>query len=433
MRSVGDKLIKVSLISMILLSLVLSWKIWTKPSNHRLEDANHKANDIIQKKKVTDVYVPTKLFYRKDKTVTMYTNRESLISNIQQELTQLGFKDGHSLNRTEINQLIATPFRNIDLSFPTELPIGFYLENYQLDVRESTNVDHLKFSRIVIDLDNHKLYFANRNKEMLAVFTIDGDLSKFDKLLDDKQTNYYDVEMTRNNLADVYYLTKESKLKTYSYIVATQSFTTFSKAFFYQSEDLFSSEGGDDVNLSNGEGESLTIQSRNGEVNYFGKLQNTSNDLYSNTFRYVENLGSTLGTIRYFDNTGSDITYRNYVEGFPVFGEDFKGTLDITVQNQKNVHIATNQETIQIPIPSEETVSLPPTQQMIDELESLGIDKGKIKDIQIGYEWQSNSDTRQVVDLVPKWYLKYDGEWQSSEQVKRLLQVKEPFREGRDD
>ncbi|MEG2708979.1 MAG: two-component system activity regulator YycH, partial [Vagococcus sp.] len=224
---------------------------------------------------------------------------------------------------------------------------------------------------------------------------------------------YLPVSLTPDNVAGIYYLKEEVKLKTYSYIVATQSFTTFTKAFFNQPNDLYSNES-DNLNVFNGEGESLTIQSSTGEVNYFGKLKTSKNakgnNIYFDTFQYVENLGSTLGTLRFFDSKEGDIIYRNYIEGFPVFGKNMKGRLEVGVQN-KNVFVRTNQETIQVPIPSDETVTLIPTAELMDNLAVAGVDLSLIDDAQISYEWQANLETKQVVDLVPTWYIKYQDNW----------------------
>ena len=87
-----------------------------------------------------------------------------------------------------------------------------------------------------------------------------------------------------------------------------------------------------------------------------------------------------------------------------------KGRLEVGVSN-KTVFVRTNQETIQVPIPSEETVTLIPTEQLIENLTLAGVDLSLIDDIQIAYEWQTNAETKQVVDLVPIWYVKYEEIW----------------------
>ena len=77
MNQLLDKVIKVSLVTMILLSLFLSWKIWTKPANRSLaEKDKNSGEELVHSKKMTDVYVPTKLFYHESKDEYLYSNKE---------------------------------------------------------------------------------------------------------------------------------------------------------------------------------------------------------------------------------------------------------------------------------------------------------------------------------------------------------------------
>lgn len=426
MNELGDKVIKVSLIIMILLSLFLSWKIWTKPANRSFEDKSKKVTDIVQKKSMTEVYLPTKLFYHKTKDDLVYTNRESTIMAIQHELESFSYSASKELDEKDTTDLFASS-NSFDLVYPKELPVSFYEKIYHMDIKQSGSLADLKFDHIFVSIDKEALYFVNHIKTQAMEVDIKGDFKELKKILANDKNNYVNVSYSPDNVAGVYYLSQDIKLEKYSYIVATQSFTTFSKAFFNQSSDLFSNEGeNDNVNLSNGEGESMTIQSKTGEISYFGKLKQTekkdSDALYYDTFQYVENMGNALGNMRYFNSKEDEIVYRNYIEGYPVFGVNAKGRLEAVIQN-KNVFIRTNQETIQIPIPSEETVTISKTSSLIEELVEMGVDVEKIEDIQIGYEWQSNTETKQVVDLVPQWYVKYEDKWYAIPELQEALHI----------
>ena len=95
MNHVIDRIVKISLILMILLSLLLSYKIWTKPANRSLTDkAKDNSEKVIHAKKMTDVYVPTKLFYHQTKDKCLYSNKESMILDINEKITAFEFKNG---------------------------------------------------------------------------------------------------------------------------------------------------------------------------------------------------------------------------------------------------------------------------------------------------------------------------------------------------
>ena len=414
MNQLLDKVIKVSLVTMILLSLFLSWKIWTKPANRSLaEKDKNSGEELVHSKKMTDVYVPTKLFYHESKDEYLYSNEESMILDIHHKVTGFNFNNGKEMNQKEIEEIIYAGDA-FNLLFPEEYPLSVYEEIYDLTLDIPSEMKDMMFNRIIFSLKDDKIYFVNHQLDKGISYDVEGDSKSIESILKDKKkANYLPVSLTPENIAGIYYLVDDVELKTYSYILAPQSFTTFTKAFFNQPNDLYSNES-DNVNVSNGEGESLTIQSATGEVTYFGKLKKGkdrgNNSLYYDTFQYVENLGNTLGTLRYFDSKEGDIIYRNYIEGYPVFGQDMKGRLEVGVKN-KSVFVRTNQETIQIPIPSEETVSLIPTEELMANLVAAGVDLSKVDDVQIAYEWQANAETKQVVDLVPTWYVKFEDAW----------------------
>lgn len=83
-----------------------------------------------------------------------------------------------------------------------------------------------------------------------------------------------------------------------------------------------------------------------------------------------------MGNLRYFDRTKDSVNYRTFVEGFPVFSNDLKGQVDIRITNNDgaapSVTINTSVNTIQVPIPSEEEVTLESTEKLIKRLETAG-------------------------------------------------------------
>ncbi|HCM90374.1 MULTISPECIES: two-component system activity regulator YycH [Vagococcus] len=417
MNQLIDRVIKTSLIMMILLSLFLSWKIWTKPANRSVSEKENNS-ELVQMKKMSEVYVPTKLFYHKSKNEFLTSSKENTLLDIHNKLIKFEMKNSKIVDEKSIKDRLFSE-NTFNLLYPNELPLSVYKDIYRLELEVPKDFEDFRFNRLIYSFEKEEIYFVNSKLTTGIKFSTKGDSNSIKELVkNEKKNNYSPVKLSEENIAGIYYLTDDVKLKTFSYMVATQSFTTFSKAFFEQSNDLYSNDT-ENVNLSNGEGESLTIQSETGEVNYVGKLNSTSagtNKLYQDTFQYVENLGNALGTLRYFDDKEGNITYRNYVDGFPVFGNDIKGRLEIMVQNRR-VLVRTNQEAIQIPIPSDETVTLLSTDKMLNNLVENGVDISLIEDAQIGYEWQTNQETKQAVDLVPTWYVKYKNIWYSDDKL----------------
>lgn len=423
MSKMGENILKIGVICMVLLSLFLSWKIWTKPANRGFQDRTAKVKAVVQKKDMTEVYMPTKLFYHHGTgDHFLYTNKESTMTSLHEKIVSLEFDTSRTMTTAQVESL--TTQRDLfNLVYPSAIPASLFINMNNLSITLPRDSKNLMFNWLIMSLDDNKLYFVNYQNKSGVEIEFKGNIASITSILDAESNNYVNAFLPTDNVAGIYYLADSAKLKTYSYIIATQSFTTFSRGFFNQPNDLFSNEG-ENLSLSNSEGESLTIDSQTGEVNYFGKLkQNHSgseNSLYYDTFQYVEDMGTSLGNLRYFSDTSNEVVYRNYVEGFPVFGENMKGSLATTVQN-KNVFIKANQDTLQIPLPSDDSVTLVPTQELVDSLKNQGVDMSKIMDIQIGYRWEQNKETQQAIDLVPSWYIKYDNMWRTQEELEKTL------------
>ena len=131
MNQITDKIVKISLISMILLSLFLSWKIWTKPANRSLaEKDKDNTSELVQTKKMTDVYVPTKLFYHKDKEELLYSNKETTIVGVHDKLRSFEFQSNKELDEKATREAMYTT-NSFNLFFPKELPISVPLHHIQ--------------------------------------------------------------------------------------------------------------------------------------------------------------------------------------------------------------------------------------------------------------------------------------------------------------
>lgn len=276
---------------------------------------------------------------------------------------------------------------------------------------------------VMISIADNYLYLLNHVDMTVYRTKMMGDFPSITAEFRDEDNVFFDVDFDSENVGQIYYVNEDIQLKKYSYIATVQPFTIFTEAFFNQSAEVYSKSNTENVELTNAEGEFLNVNAETGEINYRGKLKETADadaNIYDSSFHYVESTGNVLGNIRFFGAQDNTVIYRNYVEGFPVFGDYTKGRMSVTVQNQ-NVTVTTNEETLLVPIPSDETVRLEPTRTVLQQLLDHGADITKIHDLQIGYEWQLNTETKQVVDLNPAWYVKYDGIWDSVAVIEEKL------------
>lgn len=427
----GGRLIRFGLVAMIALSLFLSWKIWTNSGSKDLVDNTKTAENTMNMKQPKDVFSPVKLIYHDDQGKHFYSNKENLISSINKEVLRLSRERLTVYSEKDASKYLAsqTKANSFELVMASPISLDYFLEINDQEVTRGIE-EGMKFQRIVVSLDDDLLYLLNDANHQVFRIKFKGDLSEIKRLLRDNNNRFIEVLHEDSELPVYYQFIEDINLKKYSYILSTQSYTLFSQAFFDNPQEIMPNDvnkNSKDVDLINAEGDGLKISYGTGEVQFSGRIKpdtvlvNPTHNLYTDTFYYVQSIGNSMGTIRYFEGSGNKVTYRNFVEGFPIFSDYTRGRVEVTRNNQ-NIQVMTNQEMIQVPIPSDEEVTLSNTATIVAQLESAGIKVSDLEDLQIGYTWEANQETKQVVDLVPEWYVKIDNYWDNVANVVQKAQ-----------
>lgn len=219
--------------------------------------------------------------------------------------------------------------------------------------------------------------------------------------------------------------TKEQvRLKKYSYILTTQSYSLFRNAFFQNPDQAKGEEEESGARSFVSGHEEIMMDEQKRLVTFTGELPEDLEDesVYSQTFNYVSRLGTAVGNLRYFDHQDGKINYRIFVEGYPIFSQSSKGKMSVTIDPSNTatvpqVKIETSMDTVQVPIPSDEEVELPSTLEIETNLAAAGIDLSKIKSFIIGYTWQDIDGVNKLVALTPEWFVKYEDTWYSANQM----------------
>lgn len=431
MKSSG-RLIRIGLYAMIALSLFLSWKIWTNSGSKEPVDSSKTSEATMNLKQPKDVFSPVKLIYHDGDGQHFFTNKENLISAINKEILRLSREKMTVYSEKDAEKYFAsqTSPNSFELVMASPLALDYFLEINDQEVPREVK-ENMMFQRIVVSLEEDVLYVLNDTNQHVYRVKFKGDLSEIKRLLRADNNRFIEVIHTDSDLPVYYQFKEEIKLKKYSYILSTQSYTLFSQAFFDNTQEIMPNDdnkNSKDVNLINAEGGSLRISYATGEVQFSGRIRpetanaNPNHNLYLDTFYYVQSIGNSMGTVRYFEGTQSKVTYRNFVEGFPIFSDFTRGRVEVSRNNQI-IQVSTNQETIQVPIPSDEEVVLPPTETVVSELKAAGIEPEEMDDLQIGYTWEANMETKQVVDLVPEWYVQINGFWDTVNSVVKKAQA----------
>ncbi|MFD1900100.1 YycH family regulatory protein [Enterococcus termitis] len=418
---ITEKIIRIGLVFLVLLSLYFSVSIWLSSSKKEqpIKTDAQLATAVVNERLDTDVFLPLRLI-RMQNGLSEMNNSENLITNIQNEIRQGTFGKLTQVVKGEASQFehYLTMDQGFELLYEGPFLLNEYISVYDLDINldEISNKDEIYFTCIQVNLKQNKLRFLDFKNNDIYETSISFDNEKVLNLMNKVGVEYNPISEQQSMAEKHYYLSDDLKMKKYSYILASQPVNRFRNAFFTNTDDIQTNEDSQDLSYES-QNERLIVDENLGTIHFNGDIdaRGTEDNIYSDSFAYIKKLGTNMGNLRYFDRTKSEINYRTFVEGFPVFSENDKGQVRITVGNDKaektSVVIETSVDTIQVPIPSEEEVQLQSTESLLEQLTLNGVDTEKIDSMVIGYTWHKIEEVTQVVDLTPEWYIRYDGQW----------------------
>lgn len=434
MNRIGDKILHLILIVMIGLSFYLTYLIWVSPVSHEPLVGDGSVESLPEDKPLKvpeDVFLPLKLRHQGEE-INQETQNEGLLKKTQALIDSSNYSDGKLItheNILDFQRRVAMK-SGIELSYALSVPLKEYLQLFRLDLSvPDGQIESFKFSKIQVDFENEKIRFLNDKSLSVIEAQLESNRNNLIELVKQSDVQWVNLEKNQTFLEN-HYLTKDAlKLKKYSYISSTRPYTLFRDAFFSNPKSVRSNSSVFDTYLYEGS-ESLTIKQHQEIIHFQGStMTEMPFDIFSTSFNYVKKIGSSYGSTRMIDQRQNEIDYRIFVEGFPIFGEKSEGLISFDFKesneiNEMNVSIQGNLNSLQIPIPSEEVVVLPASQEVIEALYYKGLDTNLVQIILIGYEWKNLEDTG-VVDLIPNWYIKYEEKWFSYEELLQSLTEEE--------
>ncbi|WP_313629961.1 two-component system activity regulator YycH [Enterococcus devriesei] len=424
----SEKIIRVALLLLILISLALTYAIWLSPTA-KIAEVNTSKQAVKNDQnyaKATDAFLPIRGIW--DLADGKYqTSSENLLATTQARLTESTF--GQLQQVAEGEEEIQS-YYSLDHGIELNYEGGFSLTEYvkvfdmPISLKALKDADSISFSKIQIDFSKKKILFLNYHKNIVYEASISADFSSLETIYQKNQNRY--LAMTEeNSLIPRLLRTKEQvRLKKYSYILTTQSYSLFRNAFFQNPDQAKGEEEESGARSFVSGHEEIMMDEQKRLVTFTGELPEDLEDesVYSQTFNYVSRLGTAVGNLRYFDHQDGKINYRIFVEGYPIFSQSSKGKMSVTIDPSNTatvpqVKIETSMDTVQVPIPSDEEVELPSTLEIETNLAAAGIDLSKIKSFIIGYTWQDIDGVNKLVALTPEWFVKYEDTWYSANQM----------------
>lgn len=424
----SERIIRVALFALILLSLVLTYAIWLSPTS-KTADINTSKQTVKNDQnyaKATDAFLPIRGIWDLSDG-KFQTSSENLLATTQARLTESTFGQLQEIaqGEEEIKNYYGLD-SGIELNYEGGFSLTEYIKVFDMPINLNSlkEADSITFSKIQIDFSKKKIRFLNYSKDTVYEATMSGDFSGLETIYQKNQGKYLPMS-DENPLVPRLLRTKERvRLKKYSYILTTQSYSLFRNAFFQNPDQAKGEEEENGARSFSSGHEELIMDEQKRLVTFTGELPEdlAKESIYSQSFNYVSRLGTAVGNLRYFDHHDGQVNYRIFVEGYPIFSQTSKGKMSVKIEHQPNaatpqIKIETSVDTVQVPIPSDEEVELPSTLEIENNLAAVGIDLTKIQSFIIGYTWQDIDGVNKLVALTPEWFVKYDNTWYLANQL----------------
>lgn len=418
-------LLYVGLTLAVIISFVFSYLIWANPARVRVnqeDTVSQKEGKLTANsdKVLTDIYQPVNVIENisEGEAYQISSSKVDLVEAIQKNLANRDFtlESRQSYPNVQAYQKILGKSQMLLLTYASPVTVKQALS--WLGSKTDRYEKHM-VNRILIPRDNSReLYLLNDQDQVVYRYqTLEKSRPYLNQLLTDKDITKTLVSLHPLGDKWVSIYPQGIEVAQYSYLTERQASGLYVNKLLGSTTNITTKEQDGQNLYTDGQNRRLKIVKKTGQVtysNYNTKEKSLSFD-FSNlakmSFREMLDLGLGVDDLRYAGYQNDSITYRTYITTYPLLGADNIGSLNLRYRKNGQEKMEFSLLSLQVPIPAaNDAVTLPPTQEVLDQVIKLGY---KVNDIQVGYNSRENTSASQVVDLTPTYFFLVDNKWQS--------------------
>ena len=119
------------------------------------------------------------------------------------------------------------------------------------------------------------------------------------------------------------------------------------------------------------------------------------------------------------DLSNNIVEYVRYVDSYPILSSGKEGFTQIKANSIGIEKMRTSTLIAQTPLPTKsKKVKVVGGKTIVTEMLNEGFVMNEIEDIRIGYSWTISSESVQIVEFTPTWYIKKNGTWKTLAELK---------------
>ncbi|WP_045514555.1 YycH family regulatory protein [Neobacillus niacini] len=411
---------------LILVSIVLTWNLWTyQPNFDMMEKGNYVAEVTLkEKRELQKIISPDLALFHSNGQHFGTTNAVDL-DKMMSEIRNWSFYDVKNYvdNVEDIKELVHGN-GNAELVFPADVPIELYRSVLKF---EEKRIPAFNFNRIIINVENSEkengtVYFISADYQQVYMSHISPALlnefkRNFFKNAEQYQP-YFAFEATDERT--VFIPDGNLEMMEYTYLPVVLNSEAFKEALFSDPSFVqkgFISQGEEYSDVSskmtvNYDTNMLLYVNPTGETKYV----DNSYDLLMRSIDFINGHGGWTDPYRYVakDEKNKSVKFRLYsIEGYPVFNEsgmseiqEVWGRDEITKYVRPNI-------ALELPLTTEMVkVTLPSGSEVLGFLKSRKNFKPELlEQLVLGYEMTRDTGVNKLILLEPAWFYRYNQTW----------------------
>lgn len=414
------------LTALVILSLFLTWNIWTYSPNFAEINQPQYMEDVTisNKQEIASIVQPVQVLYHTDDE-HYGSSSEDVLGNVMDSVigwTFTNFEDVSSEFSSRELQNFMKKNGSSEIIFADEVPLLLYKQVIDIEDRELPDVE---FNRISIRTasehgSSSNVYFINTNTE--AVYRLSAEAADVKELNEEIKTIYetfqpfslYEVAEGKS----FYLPSTELKINSYKYYTELLDEREFRDALFEDPKLVRQNETG------RGYTDGLSKMNVNTDtmmLNYIDPSQEKSmkvsaSELLNRSIQFVNEHAGWEENYRFAEMNidEQEVTFRLYTDGLPVFNSDGMSEI-IQVWRQDEIYSYDRPFfTMNFPVPpgTKEVTVLSGEEAVAQLLKLEDFQVELLEDLAIGYEMTRDSNESRLITLEPKWHYKYNGVWQ---------------------
>lgn len=419
-------ILRVSLTAMVLLSLVFTALIWRNPSRlGRTQTASplKTAQATGDNASSAYLYVPTTAYYQTaDQKVQLLQSNTGATGEIHKTIQKWQVKKVGQSVQLSTSAMSALLGQVDTLQLTYDAPVTFAAFNAHYFAHALKPAPNFQFNRVIIDLHGRtpKLSFVDDTTRMSRPATLaKADATALRAYIKKVQPSGLPVVEKKLNGKLTPYYTKTVTVSPYAFLLDQQTANHFVSLLMpaTNSTAVDSREIGNESIYTLGDAR-LTLNSSSNVVQFEDpSTATTSKSLNTALTKGEAAIGKLnlqgITSMHYFgyEKGSRTVSYRSFAQGLPIFNSMDNGVVQTsTTSGGLTMTFSLDNLTVAIPT-AQAKKSLPPTQQILDELSDAGYAQSTIQDLRLGYYWRPQNASSQVVDLTPTYFIEINGQY----------------------